>query len=118
MRNYELMTITKASLSDDKVKAVSQEITDLIAAQKGTVAKVDAWGKRKLAYEIDGNKEGYYNVMQFQLEPANLSRFKDKIKLMDNLVRYLITSNVKSEKALKAASRVTSKKEETTEAES
>lgn len=119
MRNYEIMTIIKASLSDDKAKQVSQEINDLIVANKGVVEKTDFWGKRKLAYEIDGNKEGFYQVMQFQLDPANLSKFKDKIKLMDNLVRYLITSNVKSEKTskpTKATSPATLKKKEAADA--
>jgi small subunit ribosomal protein S6 len=92
MRNYELMTITKASLAEDKAKAVSKEIQDLIVANKGLVTKADAWGKRKFAYEIKRDKEGYYDVIQFELDPEAISKVKGKLKLMDNIIRYLITA--------------------------
>ena len=91
MRNYELITIIKASLGDEKAKAVSKEIQDLIVANKGTVAKADFWGKRKFAYEIKRDKEGYYDVIEFQLDPEFISKIKSKIKLMDSITWYLIT---------------------------
>lgn len=92
MRNYELITITKASVGDEKAKAVSKEIHDLIAANKGMVSKSDFWGKRKFAYEIKRDKEGYYDVTEFELEPELISKLKGKLKLMDNIIRYLITA--------------------------
>jgi small subunit ribosomal protein S6 len=86
------MTITKASVSDEKAKAISKEIQDLVVANKGVVAKTDFWGKRKFAYEIGRDKEGYYDVIQFELDPENMSKIKGKLKLMDNIIRYLITA--------------------------
>jgi small subunit ribosomal protein S6 len=115
MRNYELMTIAKANLSDDKAKTVFQEINDLIVTNKGVVDKTDPWGKRKFAYEIEGAKEGYYSVTLFQLEPANLSKLKDKLKLNESLVRYLVTTRMSGDKVKAKVSPKTSKKEEKAE---
>ncbi len=92
MRNYELMTITKAQIGDEKAKAVSKEISELITSNGGQVTKTDAWGKRKLAYEIKADREGYYDVIQFQLDGANILKIKSKLKLMDSVIRYLITA--------------------------
>jgi small subunit ribosomal protein S6 len=92
MKNYELMTIAKASLGDDKVKAISNEINELISSNGGKVDKTDSWGKRKFAYAIDANKEGYYEVILFELDPANISKLETKIKLMDGVIRYLISA--------------------------
>lgn len=92
MHNYELMTIAKSSLTDDKAKQVSKEIQDFVVSKKGIVTKSDYWGKRKLAYEVDGFKEGYYDVIRFEYDPAEVSKLKSKIGLMDNVLRYLVTS--------------------------
>lgn len=84
MRNYELMTIAKSN-------TVSKEIQDLIVSNGGTITKADAWGKRKLAYEIKGLKEAHYDVVIFQLPAENLDKVTAKMKLMDGIVRYLFT---------------------------
>ena len=80
MRSYELMTIANISLGDEKAKEVSKEIQEFISSNKGTISKADFWGKRKFAYEIKGAKEGYYDVLHFELDPAVLEKLKTKIK--------------------------------------
>jgi small subunit ribosomal protein S6 len=92
MKEYEIMTIVKAALGDDKAKGVSKDVQDLITAQKGEIVKDDFWGKRKFSYEIKGDKEGYYDVIIFKLEPEALTKVKSKLKLMENVVRYLVTA--------------------------
>ncbi|RJR27286.1 30S ribosomal protein S6 [candidate division WWE3 bacterium] len=92
MSNYELMTIVDAVLSEDKAKALSKEIQTFIETMDGKVTKTDFWGKRKLAYEIGSTKEGYYDVIYFELLPENLEKLKVKLKLMENVTRYLVTA--------------------------
>jgi len=112
MRTYELMTITKASLGDEKAKAVSKEIVEVITSNKGSVKKADAWGKRKFAYEIKGAKEGYYDLFQVELEPENVDKVKNKLKLMDSIVRYLFTSASEKSAAPKTKAPVVSESKE------
>lgn len=92
MRNYEIMTIINPALGEDKAKAVSKSVQDLLTDLKGEIIKTDFWGKKKLAYEIKGNKEGYYDVIDFKIDAAGLAKFKSKIRLMEDLVRYLVSA--------------------------
>ncbi len=86
------MTIVDAALSEEKAKALSKEIQTNIESLNGKITKSDFWGKRKLAYEIGSAREGFYDVTQFELEPENLEKLKTKIKLMENVTRYLVTA--------------------------
>lgn len=92
MKNYELMVIYKNELGDQAAKDLSTKVQELVVASEGTVTKTDFWGKRKFAYELDKQKEGYYDVINFDLDPSNISKLKSKLKLVDGLVRYLITA--------------------------
>ena len=56
--SYETIFIIDANLEEEKVKALTEKFTGLIAAN-GTVETVDEWGKRRFAYEIDDKTEGY-----------------------------------------------------------
>ena len=90
LRNYEMMIILKPLLPDDVRKAVHKSIVDLVKELGGEVKDVDAWGKRYLAYEIKGHKEGYYIVYIFSLEADNLKELKRKLNLNTEVLRFLI----------------------------
>ena len=92
MKKYELMTIMKLSLGEDKAREVSNSIKDEISKLKGKIINSDFWGKRKFAYEINRDTEGFYEVVQFEVEPQSVSELKNKLNLQDGLVRYLITA--------------------------
>lgn len=91
MKNYELITIVKATISEEEVKKIQDSITKLIESQKGSILENIVWGKRKLAYKIKAEKEGNYSIIKFQMEPDNLLVLKSKLNLVEGLVRYLIT---------------------------
>ncbi len=92
MRSYEIMTIGKVNLGDDGATALSNSIKDLIGTFKGKVLDNNFMGKRKFAYEIDHQKEGYYDVITFEIGTENLPKFRAKLNLTDGLLRYLITA--------------------------
>ena len=95
MKKYELMTIMKLSLGEDKARELSNSIKDEISKLKGKIINSDFWGKRKFAYEINRDTEGFYEVVQFEISPAEVQEFKNKLNLQDGLVRYLITATEK-----------------------
>ena len=57
--NYESVLVISTKLTEEEIKAVVAKFTDLISAN-GTLESVDEWGKRRLAYEIEDETEGYY----------------------------------------------------------
>jgi small subunit ribosomal protein S6 len=92
MKTYELMTIAKSSLTDQGAKDLSTQIQELVKSLDGKITKQDYWGKRKLAYEIAHNTDGYYDVLTVEMEGSALDKFKQKLSLMPELVRYLVTA--------------------------
>lgn len=90
MRTYELMTITNGGLDDAAVQGVIERFTKLIADQGGSVEKVDHWGKRQFAYEIQHMTEGYYTVIDFQINPEGLQEVDRQLGITDEIVRHKI----------------------------
>ena len=90
--NYELMTITKIDLGEEKAKDVSKNVQDIIVSLEGKVIKADFWGKRKLAYEVNHTTEGYYDVVTFELGTDKVAKLKAKLNLVQEVIRYLVTA--------------------------
>ena len=86
------MTLAKGSQGEEKAKQLSKEINNLIGTLGGKILESDNWGKRKLAYKIRQETDGYYEVAMFEFPDEKLDEFKKKLNLIDNLVRYLITA--------------------------
>ena len=86
------MTIYKSNLGDQAAKDLSTKVQEIITSAAGVITKTNFWGKRKFAYELEKEKEGYYDVVNFELDPAAIAKLKSKLKLVDGLVRYLITA--------------------------
>ena len=92
MKSYELMTITKFNTGEEGARNISNEIKDLISKQKGKVMNDDFWGKRKFAFKVGAETEGFYDVIKFEMEPEEVEKMQLKLKTMDSLVRYLVTA--------------------------
>ncbi len=93
MKKYEIMTIYKLGLGEDGARDLSNSVKDTISSLKGKVINSDFWGKRKFAYEIKHDQEGFFEVVDFEMDPSELLNFKKKLNLEDNLVRYLVTAS-------------------------
>lgn len=89
---YEIMIITKIDIGEEKAKEVSKNIQDLISSLNGKVESSDFWGKRKFAYPIKHDTEGYYEVVNFELSADKIDTLKTKLNLMQDVVRYLVTA--------------------------
>ena len=90
MRNYEIMTISKKSLGEEGFSLVSGLVREAIEKNSGKVTSDSNWGKRRFAYKIENETEGYYEVINFELSPAKLTTLKTRLSLIEGLVRYII----------------------------
>lgn len=86
---YEMMVALKPLLPDDVRKAVHKNIQDLAIELGGEVVDTDVWGKRYLAYIIQGHNEGYYIVYQMDLPTSALKEFKRQMEMKQEVLRYM-----------------------------
>lgn len=84
------MTIAKGKLSEESARSLSNSTKDLISTSGGRVLNSNFWGKRKFAYEVKGATEGWYDIVQLEAEEALISKLKQKLNIVDDLVRYLV----------------------------
>ena len=96
MSKYELKFVVNAKIEDDERAAVVDKCKALIERFGGTITNVDEWGKRRLAYEIQKMKEGFYYIVQFDAPTTAPAEIESRIRIMDNVMRYLV---VKREEA-------------------
>lgn len=75
---------------DEVVDGHLKKIVDVLSENGGEVTGVDKWGKRRLAYEIDGNTEGYYAVIDFNAEEEATKALEHSLKLTDDILRHLL----------------------------
>ena len=89
MSKYELCVVLNAKIEDDARAAVIEKIKSYIDRFGGTVTNVDEWGKKRLAYEIQKMREGYYYFVQFDAETSAPLEIENRVRIMDNVLRYL-----------------------------
>ena len=87
--NYELVMILKPDLGEEATAALVEKFKAVIE-QRGTVAEVDEWGKRHLAYPINDITEGYYVLVTFTAEPALPAELDRQMRINDSVMRSLI----------------------------
>lgn len=93
MNKYELAVVVSAKIEDEERAAVVDKCKALIERFGGTITNVDDWGKKKLAYEIQKMKEGFYYFIQFEAESSAPAEIESRIRIMDNVLRYLVVKN-------------------------
>ena len=87
MRAYEVMVILDPSLEERTVEPSLDKYLNVIRTDGGTVDKVEVWGRRRLAYEIQKNAEGIYAVINLQAEPATVKEFDRQLTLNESVIR-------------------------------
>ena len=84
---YELMVILDPSIDERTVAPSLDRFLNVIRADGGTVDKVDVWGRRRLAYEIDKHAEGIYAVVDLQANPAAVQELDRQLNLNESVLR-------------------------------
>lgn len=88
--DYELVYILLPKLSEEEVKKKNQEIIKFLESKKARSIKEKFWGKRTLAYPIAHFSSGYYCQFNFSAEPSVISEIDNKLKLIEEIIRFLI----------------------------
>ncbi|MDX2137214.1 MAG: 30S ribosomal protein S6 [Chloroflexota bacterium] len=90
-RAYEVTFIVRLDAEDATINNTVEQVRGWIeAGELGQVTKIDRWGRRKLAYEIDKQREGYYVLMESQLEPHAIKELNRNLDLSPFILRYLV----------------------------
>ena len=88
--DYEVTVIVRPNLEEAEVDARITQLADNLRAGGGEVGEVEKMGKRRLAYEIDDVREGYYVVMKFKSDAAQAKEFERQLRLNEDVMRHLL----------------------------
>ena len=105
MRDYECMLILPAEADEALVSTAVERITKVIAPSGGEVTKLDRWGRKRFAYELARQTEGYYVIVLFKAEPATQQELDRTLKIADEVIRHkvmLLPQNAKQQTKQKA----------------
>lgn len=89
MNKYELAVVVNAKIEDDERAATIDKVKAYIERFGGTITNVDEWGKKRLAYEIQKMKEGFYYFIQFDADSTVPAELESRVRIMENVIRYL-----------------------------
>jgi small subunit ribosomal protein S6 len=90
MNMYETVVIINPSMSDDDTKAIIDKLTEIIKTAGGEMLKVDAWGKRKLAYEMNKQKLGNYFLLIYKTPSAGIKKLEEYFKVLDDVLKFMV----------------------------
>ena len=91
LRPYEILVILNAALTDEESAALLTQLGETVKGLGAEVTKVENWGKRRLAYDINKQREGTYAVLEVSAEPAMVKEFERQLKLNESVLRFLST---------------------------
>jgi small subunit ribosomal protein S6 len=91
MNQYELALVVNAKIEDEARLATLEASKELITRFGGNITNVEDWGKKRLAYEIQKMKEGYYYFIQFDADSTVPNEIEQRVRIMENVIRYLCT---------------------------
>lgn len=89
-RKYETLYIVKPDLTDPDVQKIADRFKTVVEEKGGTVEKAGKWDKRKLAYEVNGYKEGNYIQMNFEADPKLPAELNRLLRISDDVIRHRI----------------------------
>lgn len=89
-RPYEVMLIVDTSLDDQVIQNVIKRTSEQITTLGGSLGRTEKWGRRKLAYEINKKTDGYYTLIEFEAEPAQIAEFDRMLRLADEVIRHKV----------------------------
>lgn len=89
MNKYELAIIINGKLDEETRDSALEKVKGYVERFGGTISKIDDWGKRRLAYEIEKVKEGYYYFIYFEADAEAPNEIEKRVRIMETVLRYL-----------------------------
>ena len=90
MKKYELLTVFKPSLDSEELDKVVEKLTEEIKSYEGSVESVDKMGRKKLAYDVQGYRDGYFTNSIITIPADAIVEFKRNLKLNENVLRFML----------------------------
>jgi len=90
MRQYELIFIVHPDSDDDALNEVIDRVSSWVSDEDGEITNTELWGKRKLAYPIRKQPEGFYVVMQIKMTMTADSQLERNLSILEPVMRYSI----------------------------
>ena len=90
MSKYEVALVVNAKIEDDAREAVVEKAKNYVTRYGGTITEVEEWGKKRLAYEVQKMREGFYYFIQFEADATCPAEVERHVRIMDNVLRYLV----------------------------
>jgi small subunit ribosomal protein S6 len=91
MRKYEVMFILQADLDETSQNTAIEKVSGWITEPGGSVVKVDRWGKRRMAYAIRKQREGYFVLIEAEMAPSATSELDRNLRFLEPVLRHMIT---------------------------
>lgn len=95
MTKYEIMYIIRPNVEEDARKALIEQLHNVFTQNNSSIVKVNEWGLRELAYEIDHLTKGYYVVLDVEATEEARAEFDRVTRLNEDVIRYLILKDVR-----------------------
>lgn len=90
MKEYELLTIIKPNMDTEEVNKIIEKFEETIQNYGGKVLNTDKVGRKKLSYEIQKFRDGFFCVQRIELDEAKVAELKRQLKLSDNVLRFML----------------------------
>ncbi len=89
MRNYEIMFIVNPNATDEEVDKINGQIEGIITSGGGKIEKIEKMGKRRLAYEVDKQREGHYVLIVMGANGDIVKECERRLRVMDAVIKYI-----------------------------
>lgn len=89
MHQYETILIINPNNESEAIEKLVENVKSLITNDGGVISKTEDWGRKKLAYEIKGNKEGIYILLRYEANPTLIQRLERYFVLNEQIIKYL-----------------------------
>ena len=92
MKAYELLYIVDSATPDEVREAVANRIESIVTETEGSIDNIDDWGRRKLAYEINGQAEADYILVDFHTDPQTIAELDRVLRITDPVMRHMVVA--------------------------
>ncbi|ARQ08100.1 30S ribosomal protein S6 [Macrococcoides canis] len=90
MRNYEIMYVVRPNIEEDAKKALIERFEEILTSNGAEIIESKDWGKRRLAYEINDFKEGFYQIVRVKSTDEATNEFDRLAKINDDIIRHIV----------------------------
>ena len=93
MRKYEIMYIIRPNIEEEAKKALVERFNTILTDNGAEITETKEWGKRRLAYEINDVRDGFYMILKVQATAAAVQEFDRLAKINEDIIRHMVTKD-------------------------